>query len=131
MELEEGKVLRMQLELTQIKGEAERRYQEREEEFEASRKNHQRQLESVQASIEAEIRSKTEQARLRKKAEKDLSDAEVGLENEKRAHQETLKNLKKLQQALKVRCSYLYVIKYKDKAKELKKFHKSIDLSLE
>jgi len=101
LELEEGKVLRMQLELTQIKGEAERRYQEREEEFEASRKNHQRQLESVQASIEAEIRSKTEQARLRKKAEKDLSDAEVGLENEKRAHQETLKNLKKLQQALK------------------------------
>lgn len=101
LEAEEGKVLRLQLELSSFKQESERRFHEKEEEFESSRKNHQRQLESVQASVEAEIRTKTEQARMRKKAEKDLNDAEVSLENERRGHTETLKNLKKLQQQLK------------------------------
>ena len=43
-------VLRAQVEVSQIRSEIEKRIQEKEEEFENTRKNHQRALESMQAS---------------------------------------------------------------------------------
>merc|ERR1712088_1128397 len=45
LEQEENKVLRAQLEMSQVRQEIDRRIQEKEEEFEHSRKNHQRALE--------------------------------------------------------------------------------------
>ena len=48
MEAEESKVLRAQIEVSQIRSEIEKRIQEKEEEFENTRKNHQRALESMQ-----------------------------------------------------------------------------------
>merc|ERR1719435_17719 len=48
LEQEENKVLRAQLEMSQVRQEIDQRIQEREEEFEHSRKNHQRALESMQ-----------------------------------------------------------------------------------
>ena len=51
LEQEENKVLRAQLEMSQVRQEIDRRIQEKEEEFEHSRKNHQRALESMQASL--------------------------------------------------------------------------------
>ena len=53
-------MLRAQLEMSQVRQEIDRRIQEKEEEFEHSRKNHQRALESMQASLEAEARAKEE-----------------------------------------------------------------------
>ena len=50
LEQEENKVLRAQLEKCQVRQEIDRRIQEKEEELEHSRKNHQRGLESMQAS---------------------------------------------------------------------------------
>merc|ERR1712020_197195 len=52
LESEENKVLRAQLELSQVKQEIERRIKEKEEEFEGLRKTHQRAVESMQASLE-------------------------------------------------------------------------------
>ncbi len=60
LEQEEAKVLRAQMELSTVRQEIDRRVHEKEEEFENTRRNHQRALESMQASLEAEGRSKAE-----------------------------------------------------------------------
>merc|ERR1711971_630099 len=57
LEQEENKVLRAQLELGQVKQEIDRRVAEKEEEFNNTRKNHARAMESLGASIEAEQRA--------------------------------------------------------------------------
>lgn len=51
LEAEENKVLRAQIEISQIRSEIEKRVTEKEEEFENTRKNHQRALESMQVSF--------------------------------------------------------------------------------
>merc|ERR1712027_251898 len=53
LEAEENKVLRAQLELGQVKQEIDRRIAEKEEEFNNTRKNHGRAMESLQASLES------------------------------------------------------------------------------
>ena len=60
--------------MSQVRQEIERRIQEKEEEFEHSRKNHQRALESMQASLEAEARAKEEALRIKKKNEADINE---------------------------------------------------------
>merc|ERR1711981_1464442 len=60
LELEENKVLRAQLELSQVKQEIERRIGEKEVEFEAIRKTHQRALAESQRALEAEPGGKGE-----------------------------------------------------------------------
>merc|ERR550517_1569600 len=56
LEQEENKVLRASLELGQVRQEIDRRIAEKEEEFENSRKNHARAMDSMQASLESEQR---------------------------------------------------------------------------
>ena len=51
LEQEEAKVMRAQLEATQLRTEADRRVQEKEEEFDTTRKTHQRAIESLQALL--------------------------------------------------------------------------------
>jgi hypothetical protein len=48
------------MELSTVRQEIDRRLHEKEEEFENTRRNHQRALESMQASLEVETRSKAE-----------------------------------------------------------------------
>merc|ERR1712055_751511 len=60
LEAEENKVLRAQLELGQLKQEIDRKIAEKEEEFENTRKNHARAMDSMQASLETEQRGKAE-----------------------------------------------------------------------
>merc|ERR1719371_134000 len=67
LEAEENKVLRAQLELGQVKQEIDRRIAEKEEEFNNTRKNHGRAMESLQASLESEQRAKAEGLRIKKK----------------------------------------------------------------
>merc|ERR1712198_132792 len=54
LEQEENKVLRGQLEVSQVRQEIDRRVAEKEEEFDNTRKTHVRAVESMQASLEAE-----------------------------------------------------------------------------
>ena len=60
-----NQVLRAQLELSQVKQEIERRIKEKEDEFDAIRKTHQKALDSMQQALEAEARAKGEAIRYR------------------------------------------------------------------
>ncbi|KAL4833514.1 hypothetical protein H8958_021956 [Nasalis larvatus] len=79
LELEETKTLRIQLELSQVKAEVDRKLAEKDEECANLRRNHQRAVESLQASLDAETRARNEALRLKKKMEGDLNDLELQL----------------------------------------------------
>ena len=70
--------------------------------FLSSRKNHQRAVESLQASLEAETKGRAEALRMKKKMEGDLNEMEIQLEHANRNNAELVKTLKKLQQQIKV-----------------------------
>ncbi|XP_071040141.1 myosin heavy chain, muscle isoform X4 [Parasteatoda tepidariorum] len=101
LEQEENKVLRAQLELSQVRQEIDRRLQEKEEEFENTRKNHQRAIDSMQASLEAEAKGKAEALRMKKKLESDINTLEIALDHANKANAEAQKNIKKYQIQLK------------------------------
>merc|ERR1719249_160719 len=66
LEMEENKVLRAQLELGQVRQDIDRRVAEKEDEFNNTRKNHARAMDSLGASIETEQRAKDEALRANK-----------------------------------------------------------------
>merc|ERR1711872_492261 len=66
LEMEENKVLRAQLELGQVRQDIDRRVAEKEDEFNNTRKNHARAMDSLGASIETEQRAKGEALRVKK-----------------------------------------------------------------
>merc|ERR1712168_1357758 len=101
LEMEENKVLRAQLELAQVKQEIDRRVAEKEEEFNNTRKNHQRAMESLSASLEAEQKAKGEALRVKKKLEGDINELEIGLDHANKANSEGLKAIKRYQGQLR------------------------------
>merc|ERR1712095_60909 len=101
LEQEENKVLRAQLELSQVKQEIERRIKEKEEEFEGLRKTHQRAIESMQGSLENESRAKNEAFRHKKKLEADLNELDIALEHANGANAEAQQTIKKYQNNIK------------------------------
>merc|ERR1712147_357682 len=66
-----------------------------EEEFEHSRKNHQRGMDYMQASLEAEARIKEEALRIKKKYEADINEMEIALDHANKAHAEAKKAMKR------------------------------------
>uniref|UniRef100_A0A914HJT9 Myosin-3 n=1 Tax=Globodera rostochiensis TaxID=31243 RepID=A0A914HJT9_GLORO len=101
LEAEESKVLRAQVEVSQIRSEIEKRIQEKEEEFENTRKNHQRALESMQATLEAESRGKQEALRIKKKLESDINELEIALDHANKAYADAQKTIKKHQEQIR------------------------------
>jgi len=97
LEQEENKVLRAQLELSQVRQEIDRRIQEKEEEFENTRKCHQRAIDSMQASLEAEAKGKAEALRMKKKLESDINELEIALDHSNKANADLQKQIKKIQ----------------------------------
>jgi len=79
VEQEEAKTLRLTVELSQIKSESDRRLVEKDEEIDNSRRNATRTVESIQAQLDAEIRSRSDAVRTKKKLEGDISDLEIQL----------------------------------------------------
>merc|ERR1719323_163405 len=107
LEAEENKVLRAQLELGQVKTEIDRRIAEKEEEFNNTRKNHGRAMESLQASLESEQRAKAEALRIKKKLESDINEYEIALDHANKANNEALKSIKRYQGQLReAECQY-------------------------
>merc|ERR1711920_1087131 len=98
---EENKVLRAQLELGQVRQEIDRKIQEKEEEFDNTRKNHQRAMDSLGASLEAETRAKAEALRIKKKLESDINELEIALDHANRANAEANKSIKRFQGQLR------------------------------
>merc|ERR1711868_285108 len=101
LEQEENKVLRAQLELGQVRQEIDRKIQEKEEEFNNTRKNHQRAMDSMQASLEAESRAKAEALRIKKKLESDINELEIALDHSNKANAEAHKSIKRYQAQLR------------------------------
>ena len=110
LEQEEAKVMRAQLEISSVRSDIDRRIADKEEEFDNTRRNHQRAMDSVQASLEAESKGKAEALRIKKKLESDINELEVALDQANRGKAEFEKNVKKYQQTIRVstcitRCS--------------------------
>ncbi|CAM9733785.1 unnamed protein product [Bubo scandiacus] len=101
LEHEEGKILRLQLELNQVKSEIDRKIAEKDEEIDQMKRNHLRIVESMQSTLDAEIRSRNEALRLKKKMEGDLNEMEIQLSHANRVAAEAQKNLRNAQAVLK------------------------------
>merc|ERR1712095_100247 len=101
LEQEENKVLRAQLELGQVRQEIDRKIHEKEEEFDNTRKNHARAMDSMQASLEAESRAKAEALRIKKKLESDINELEIALDHSNKANSEAHKSIKRYQGQLR------------------------------
>merc|ERR1712142_535247 len=97
LELEESRVLRLQLELTQTKADIDKRLAEKDEEFESTRKNHWLAIESMQTSMDLEVKARAEAARGKKKAEGQLSQLEMDLDRANKNAAEQSKTIRKLQ----------------------------------
>merc|ERR1719328_604354 len=101
LEQEENKVLHAQLELGQVHQEIDRKIQEKEEEFDNTRKNHQRAMDSSGASLEGEQRAKGEALRIKKKLESDINELEIALDHANKANAEGQKAIKRYQGQLR------------------------------
>ncbi|XP_044530477.1 myosin-3 isoform X2 [Gracilinanus agilis] len=101
LEHEEAKILRIQLELTQVKSEIDRKIAEKDEEIEQLKRNYQRTVETMQSALDAEVRSRNEAIRIKKKMEGDLNEIEIQLSHANRQAAETLKHLRNVQGQLK------------------------------
>uniref|UniRef100_A0A2K5JFJ7 Myosin heavy chain 13 n=1 Tax=Colobus angolensis palliatus TaxID=336983 RepID=A0A2K5JFJ7_COLAP len=101
LEHEESKILRVQLELSQVKSELDRKVIEKDEEIEQLKRNSQRATEAMQSVLDAEIRSRNDALRLKKKMEGDLNEMEIQLGHSNRQVAETQKHLRTVQGQLK------------------------------
>ena len=67
----------------------------------SNRKNHQRAMDSMQASLEAEVRAKQEALRIKKKLESDINELEIALDHANKANSEAHKSIKRYQAQLR------------------------------
>merc|ERR1712088_816689 len=92
---EENKVLRSQLELTQVQQEIARRIAEKEEEFMLVKKNFSKAHEGMQLALETESKAKAEALRMKKKLEGDVADLDIALDHANAGALETQGAIKK------------------------------------
>ncbi|KAL0596839.1 Myosin-8 [Plecturocebus cupreus] len=101
LEHEEGKILHIQLELNQVKSEVDRKIAEKDEEIDQLKRNHIRVVETMQSTLDAEIRSRNDALRVKKKMEGDLNEMEIQLNHTNRLAAESLRNYRNTQGILK------------------------------
>ncbi|CAI5676373.1 unnamed protein product [Oreochromis niloticus] len=101
LEQEESKILHVQMELNQMKAEVNQKLAEKDEEIDQMKRNHQRVLESMQATLDAEVRSRNDALRVKKKMEGDLNEMEIQLNHANRQAAEAQKHLRNIQGQLK------------------------------
>ncbi|MBN3313470.1 MYSS protein, partial [Atractosteus spatula] len=101
LEHEESKILRVQLELSQIKSEVDRKVAEKDEEIDQLKRNSQRIVDTMQSTLDAEVRSRNDALRIKKKMEGDLNEMEIQLSHANRQAAEAQKQLRNVQGQLK------------------------------
>ncbi|XP_050952317.1 myosin-7 isoform X1 [Labeo rohita] len=101
LEHEESKTLRIQLELSQIRTEVEKKIAEKDEEIDNLRRNNQRTLDTMQTTLDAEIRARNEAVRVKKKMEGDMNEMEIHLNHANRQAVESQKMVRNLQLQIK------------------------------
>ena len=105
LEQEENKVLRANVELTQVRQEIERRLAEKEDEFFGTKKNFAKALEGIQMALDMECKGKVEALRMKKKLESDVVELETELEHANAANVESQRSIKVLGQKIReVQC---------------------------
>ncbi|XP_069056509.1 myosin-1B-like [Pleurodeles waltl] len=97
LEHEEAKILRVQMELNQVKSDIDRKLAEKDEEIDQIKRNSQRAMESLQSTLDSEIRSRNDALRLKKKMEGDLNEMEIQLGHANRQAAEAQKQLRNVQ----------------------------------
>lgn len=85
-----------------MKAEIDRKLAEKDEEIDQLKRNHQRVVDTMQSTLDAEIRSRNEAIRIKKKMEGDLNEMEIQLSHSNRLAAETQKHLRNVQGQLKV-----------------------------
>ncbi|KAM9391630.1 myosin-4-like [Pholidichthys leucotaenia] len=98
---EESKILRIQLELNQVKSEVEKKMVEKDEEIEQLKRNSQRIIDTMQTNLDTEVRSRNDILRVKKKMEGDLNEMEIQLSHANRQATESQKQLRNVQVQLK------------------------------
>ncbi|MGH0169643.1 UNVERIFIED_CONTAM: hypothetical protein FKN15_057228 [Acipenser sinensis] len=95
LEHEESKILRVQLELNQVKSEVDRKIAEKDEELEQLKRNSQRVIDSMQSTLDSEVRSRNDALRAAMMAEelKKEQDTSSHLERMKKNMEQTVKDL--------------------------------------
>ncbi|NWT74468.1 MYSS protein, partial [Prunella himalayana] len=101
LEHEEVKILGVNQELTQIKSEISRKIADKDEELNQLKKSHEKIVETMQGVLDAEMRSRNEALRLKKKMEGDLNEMEIQLSHANRQAAEAQKHLHSIQGPLK------------------------------
>lgn len=90
------------MDFSQVKAEIDRKLAEKDEEMDQMKRNHQRVTESIQATLDAEVRSRNDALRVKKKMEGDLNEMEIQLSHANRQAAEAQKQLRTIQGQLKV-----------------------------
>ncbi|KAM8945710.1 myosin-1-like [Pelodytes ibericus] len=101
LEHEGAKILQIQLELNQVKSEVDRKIAEKDEDIDQIKRNSQRVIDTLNSTIESEIRSRNDALRAKKKMEGDINEMEMQLGHAIRQLAETQKQLKNVQAQLK------------------------------
>ena len=97
LEQEENKVLKISLELTQVKQSIGQFLMQKEEEFASTKTNFAKALDGLQVSVENESKAKNEALRMKKKLESDVIDLGMALEHANAANAESQRNIKRVQ----------------------------------
>merc|ERR1712071_36356 len=93
VEVEEAKVLRFTVEMSQNKQDFERRIAEKEEEVDITRRNGQRALESMQTSLDSESKSRAEATKQVKILQAGLKDNVVKFDEAERRSEDTAEQM--------------------------------------
>merc|ERR1712115_601050 len=80
-----------------VKQDIDKKVGEKEEEFNNTRKNHGRAMDSMQASLETEQKAKAEALRAKKKLEGEINEFEIALDHSNKATKEAMKTIKRYQ----------------------------------
>ena len=79
-----------------------RKLAEKDEEMEQIKRNSQRVIDSMQSTLDSEVRSRNDALRIKKKMEGDLNELEIQLSHANRQAAESQKQLRNVQAQLKV-----------------------------
>jgi len=96
LEAEESKGLKVALELAALKQATDRKYADKEGEVDALRKNHQKQVEALQAMVEETGRGAGDIVKARKGLEGQVADLELALDAQSRGAGDAAKTIKRL-----------------------------------
>merc|ERR1712235_225165 len=86
---------------SQVRAEIERRIAEKDEEFQSTKKNFGKAVESMQGALEVESKGKGEALRMKKKLEADIVELETALEHANAANLETQRVIKEYHEKIR------------------------------